>query len=152
MTLYAKWNVNEYTVVFKNGYDETILQSSSVAHGGTVTAPADPTRAGHTFKGWDKELTAITSALTITATWEINTYTVTFDTNGGSAVDIQNIAYQAKILKPADSTQAEYVFKGWYRDAGFTTLRDFATDTMPAENITLYAKWAPAVKISFDTK
>nr|MBP7553890.1 SUMF1/EgtB/PvdO family nonheme iron enzyme [Spirochaetota bacterium] len=67
-------------------------------------------------------------------------YTVTFETNGGSAVDNQNIIGGNKIIKPADPTRTGYTFSGWYLDSTLKNEWLFNVYTV-SENITLYAKW-----------
>ena len=79
--------------------------------------------------------------LTLYAKWTLNSYNVTFDAQGGSAVAGKTVAYNALVTQPSDPTKAGYTFGGWYREAACTTAWDFDTDTMPAQNLTLYAKW-----------
>ncbi len=66
-------------------------------------------------------------------------YTVSFDSKGGSAVDSQTVDYNAKAVKPADPTMDVYTFIGWYSDEALTSAYDFNTPV--TGNITLYAKW-----------
>ncbi len=68
VTLYAKWTIKQYTVTFKD-YDGTALKTQTVDHGGDATAPADPSRRGYTFRGWDTDYTNVESDLTVTATY-----------------------------------------------------------------------------------
>ncbi len=77
--------------------------------------------------------------ITLHAKWTINSYTISFNSNGGSAVAsiIQN--YGTAVTQPADPTKTGYTFAGWYADAGLTSSYTFTT--MPAQNTTLYAKW-----------
>ena len=72
-------------------------------------------------------------------------YTVTFDSNGGSAVPEQGVYAGEKITEPGDPTRGGYTFVAWYKEEGLTTEWKFDTDTVTG-NITLYAKWefAPA--------
>jgi len=101
-------NDQAYIVTFKN-HDGAVLQTGPVACGSNATAPSNLFRAGHTFDGWDVTFTNVTSDLTVTAKWTINTYTVTWPTasaitygaalststlNGGSATggDGANVA------------------------------------------------------------
>lgn len=72
-------------------------------------------------------------------------YTVTFDSNGGSAVPDQGVYEGEKVTKPGDPTRGGYTFVAWYKEEGLTTEWKFDTDTV-SSNITLYAKWefAPA--------
>lgn len=74
----------------------------------------------------------------------VTLYTVTFDSNGGSPVDSQRLALGALISQMLTPYKTGYVFTGWYRDSALTTLWDFAKDTVPAGDITLYAGWTVA--------
>ena len=77
--------------------------------------------------------------ITLYAKWTVNRYTITFDSNDGSAVDPITADYGATVTKPADPTKTGYTFAGWYSDEALTEAYTFGT--MPAEDITLYAKW-----------
>ncbi|HHX00025.1 MAG TPA: hypothetical protein GX740_01800, partial [Acholeplasmataceae bacterium] len=148
ITLYAKWDVAEYTVTFEsNGGTE--VPATGVNHGDTVTRPTPPTREGYTFTGWftDEELeneydfsTEVTSDLTLYAGWEINTYTVMFNTDGGSTVDSQAVEFGGKVTKPEDPTKEDHIFAGWFKDANLTTEFDFEEEVVTAD-IIIYAKW-----------
>ncbi|MED9944114.1 MAG: InlB B-repeat-containing protein, partial [Ruminococcus bromii] len=87
LTLYPVWNTNKYTITFDtNGGSE--IAPITQDYGTQIAAPANPTRKGYTFKGWDKEIPETMPAenITVKAQWEINQYTITFDTNGGSEI------------------------------------------------------------------
>ena len=141
---WAKWEINQYTVTVKpeNGEaDITITQD----YGTQIAAPADPTREGYTFIGWDTEIPTTMPAenMTITAKWKVNSYTITFDTAGGSEIAPITQDYGTQIATPADPTRKGYTFIGW--DMEIPT-------TMPAENITVTAKWkVNSYTITFDT-
>ncbi len=139
-TLYAKWDLKTYTVTFKD-YDGTELKTETVGHGKSATAPPAPTREGYTFDRWDVEFTNVTSNLTVTATYKVNSYTITFNSNGGSSVQGVTVDYGSKIPHPTSPTKEGYTFGGWYKDAALTNSWDFTTDTMPLNGTTLYAKW-----------
>ena len=77
-------------------------------------------------------------------------YTVTFNSNGGTAVSSQEVTKGGKAVKPADPTKDGYKFAGWYEDAGLTTPYDF--NTLVTRNITLYVQWTEettTVQITF---
>lgn len=103
----------------------------------------DP-RTGYTFGGWNKaDGTAwdhasdtVTDNITLYAKWTANTYTVTFDSTGGSAVDAQPVAYGEKAKKPAAPQKTGYAFGGWYLGE---EAYDFAA--VVTEDMTLTAKW-----------
>ena len=100
--------------------------------------PADPTKEGYTFIGWYKGeekwnfADAVTEAMTLTAKWQLNQYTITFDTAGGSEVPSITQDYGTAITPPAAPTRTGYTFAGWDKTI---------PSTMPAENITLTARW-----------
>ena len=130
---WAKWEINQYTITFDtNGGSE--IAPITQDYGTKITTPADPTRKGYTFKGWDKEIPKTMPAenITVKAQWEINQYTITFDTNGGSEIAPITQNYGTKITAPADPTRKGYTFKGWDKEI---------PETMPAENITITARW-----------
>ena len=115
----AQYSINTYTVTFKD-WDGTVLKTQQVQHGGDAEAPADPTRTGYTFTGWDKEFTNITADLVVTAQYEINTYTVTFKDWDGTELKIQEVQHGGDAEAPADPTRTGYTFTGW--DKAFTNI------------------------------
>ena len=144
LTLYPVWNTNKYTITFDtNGGSE--IAPITQDYGTAITAPADPTREGYTFIGWDKAIPATMPAenVTVTAQWEINRYTVTFDTAGGSEIAPITQDYGTAIAAPADPTREGYTFIGWDREI---------PANMPAENVTLTAQWEiNRYTVTFDT-
>ena len=133
ITLYAKWAANTYTITFDTAGGSEIAPITQ-DYGTVITAPEAPTREGYTFKGWDKEIpeTMPTENITVKAQWEINQYTIAFDTAGGSEIAPITQDYGTAITAPADPTREGYTFIGWDTEI---------PATMPAENITLKAKW-----------
>ena len=144
MTVKAQWEINQYAITFDtNGGSE--IAPITQDYGTKITAPADPTRKGYTFKGWDKEIPKTMPAenMTVKAQWEINQYAITFDTNGGSEIAPITQDYGTKITAPADPTRKGYTFKGWDKEI---------PKTMPAENMTVKAQWEiNQYAITFDT-
>ena len=144
LTLYPVWNTNKYTITFDtNGGSE--IAPITQDYGTQIAAPANPTRKGYTFKGWDKEIPETMPAenITVKAQWEINQYTITFDTNGGSEIAPITQDYGTKITAPDNPTRKGYTFKGWDKEI---------PETMPAENITVKAQWEiNQYTITFDT-
>ena len=144
LTLYPVWNTNKYTITFDtNGGSE--IAPITQDYGTQIAAPANPTRKGYTFKGWDKEIPETMPAenITVKAQWEINQYTITFDTNGGSEIAPITQDYGTEITAPDNPTRKGYTFKGWDKEI---------PKTMPAENITLKAQWEiNQYTITFDT-
>ena len=144
MTLTAKWTVNSYTITFDTDGGSAI-DPITQDYGTAIIAPADPTREGYTFMGWDKAIPATMPAedLTVTAQWRINQYTVTFDTDGGSAVAPITQDYGTTITAPADPTRGGYTFIGW--DKAIPA-------TMPAGDMTITAKWKDSEKPTGEIK
>lgn len=100
--------------------------------------PADPTKEGYTFIGWYNGeekwnfADAVATDLTLTAKWQVNQYTITFDTAGGSEVPSITQDYGTAITPPAAPTRTGYTFAGWDREI---------PTAMPAENMTITARW-----------
>ena len=101
-----------YTVTFKD-WDGTVLKTEEVLEGAAATAPADPTRTGYTFTGWDVDFTNVQSDLVVTAQYTINTYTVTFKDWDGTVLKTETVNYGASATAPADPTREGYTFTGW---------------------------------------
>ena len=144
ITVKAQWEINQYTIAFDtNGGSE--IAPITQDYGTEITAPDNPTRKGYTFKGWDKEIpeTMPSENMTVKAQWEINQYTITFDTNGGSEIAPITQDYGTEITAPDKPTRKGYTFKGWNKEI---------PETMPAENITVKAQWEiNQYTIAFDT-
>ena len=138
ITLYAKWAANTYTITFDTAGGSEIAPITQ-DYGTQIAAPANPTRKGYTFKGWDKEIPETMPAenITVKAQWEINQYTITFDTNGGSEIAPITQDYGTAITAPDNPTRKGYTFKGWDKEI---------PETMPAENITITARWKDTEK------
>ena len=133
MTLTAKWQINRYTITFDTAGGSEV-PSITQDYGTAITAPANPTKTGYTFAGWDKTIPSTMPAgdMAITAQWQLNQYTITFDTAGGSEVPSITQDYGTAITAPANPTKTGYTFAGWDKTI---------PSTMPAENITLTARW-----------
>ena len=148
VTLYAKWSANNYTISF-NSNGGSLVSSITQAYGTTLTPPAAPTKTGHSFGGWYTEAalnnlyeftTMPAENKTLYAKWTINSYTISFNSNGGTSVTAITENYNEAITQPADPTKTGHTFVGWYSNEDLTNAYTFPS-TMPAENVTLYAKW-----------
>jgi len=143
----AVYELNEYTVTFKNG--ETTITTKKVKHGFAATAPNVYDTATKKFVGWDKSFDNVTSDIIVNAKWETKKFTLTFINFDGTTVYTAEVEYGASIdshFETADSaatydaTILDYV--GWYdkSDTEKTIIDDFSELTMPAENFTLTLK------------
>ena len=132
-TVKAVWKAKSYTITFDTDGGSTIAPITQ-DYGTAVVAPANPTKSGYTFTGWDKTIPSTMPAenMTITATWEINEYTITFNTNGGTTIAAITQDYNTAVQAPANPTKEGHTFKQW--DKAIPA-------TMPAENITITAEW-----------
>ncbi|QMV40697.1 InlB B-repeat-containing protein [Cohnella cholangitidis] len=145
--MYAKWTPINYTVTF-NSNGGTAVANQTVSYNSNATAPAAPTRTGYTFGGWYSNTglttsfaftTPITGNTTLYAKWTLNSYTVTFNSNGGSTVSNQTVSHNNTATAPANPTKTGYTFGGWYTNAALSTAFTFTTAI--TGNTTLYAKW-----------
>jgi uncharacterized repeat protein (TIGR02543 family) len=146
----------EMFIVSFETYGGSSITTIEVESEQSIQEPANPTKEGYTFIGWysDSSLTIrydfsepVLSNLSLHAKWEINEYTITFDSNGGSVVGRITQDYNSVITIPANPTKEGYTFLGWYRDVDLMTKYTFTT--MPAEDIILYANFL-LVGLEFD--
>jgi len=136
------------TNLYEQGVSVTVLDQGSLV------------KTGYTFGGWNTATDGSgpsqaagstfimgTANVTLYAQWTINSYTVTFNSQGGSAVNTQTVEHGGKVTEPTDPTKTGHTFGGWYKESGCTNAWDFDSDTVTAD-VTLYAKWtaAPVVK------
>lgn len=141
----AVYELNEYTVIFKNG--DTTIKTETVKHGFAATAPKKvPDKATEKFVGWDKPFDNVTSDLIVNAKFETKKFTLTFINFDGTTVYTAEVKYGASIEEPFDKADkaATYDTKildydGWYKADG-TRIDELDLPTMPAENLTLTLK------------
>ncbi len=156
ITLVAKWeDFPTYTVEFDSAGGSSV-PDQYVIEGYKVTEPAPPTKKDCKFIGWydgdvlwNFNANTINSNKKLTAKWEVTTtFTVTFNSNGGSPVEAQHVTIGGKAIKPPtpDRTQLSK-FIGWY--LGNT---EWNFDTPITENITLVARWQNIYTVTFDTE
>jgi len=170
LTLYAKWNSASSPITYSVGFmtdGGSSVPSQIIETGHKAVMPSAPTRSGYTFGGWFTDTactqafdfeTPVTHDLTLYSKWTANpipqtTFSVTFDSDGGSQIPGQTVVSGNKAMKPTDPTRSGYSFAGWFiGDVQF----DF--DTAIVQNTVLKAKWnitpTPVVTkytVSFDT-
>ena len=164
VTYYAKWTAIEYTITYNldGGTNVSGNPAQYTVETGKITL-LDPTKTGYRFDGWytddtySTKVTEIaadsTGGVTLWAKWTVNQYTVTWDTDGGNALTgnyTTTADYGTAIVRPDDPTkeadaQYTYTFGGWYTDQALAQPLD-DNATVPAENLTVYAKWNTSVR------
>ena len=143
ITLYAQWAEAPSRMVYFDTYGGTMSGPVEVLHklNTPIAKPDNPTKSGYSFNGWYTDISFtqawnfddwVTGQLRLYAGWTINQYTITFDTAGGSEIAPITQDYGTSISAPAYPTRNGYDFKDWDKEI---------PETMPAENITLKARW-----------
>ena len=133
VALTARFQILQFTVTY-NTNGGTLIPSFTADYGTAVVAPADPTKTGYTFAGWDGEVPATIPAnnVVLNAQWTINQYTITFVDTGDVAYDEIKQDYASDIADIADPVKTGYTFTGWDVEI---------PDTMPAKDMTITATW-----------
>jgi len=153
LTYYAKWTANASTISFEENSGSATPDLTGVTDQ-AITDRNMPTitRVGYTLDGWypasDFSGAVVTqlpatypvTGITYYAKWTINTYTIAFNSNGGSAVGLKVATHDSTITPPTEPTKANAFFDAWYKDVGLTQAWNFASDKVTS-NMTLYAKW-----------
>ena len=148
----ARWTVNQYTITFDTD-GGTKIDPITQDYGTLVTRPANPTKSGYTFAGWNKTIPSAMPAenMTITALWRSNTpdkdkdddYTLKYVTNGGKVIssETKSRSWVKDYEDLPTPTRSGYRFEGWYYD---TRLTDKVTDDVKVNKtvVTLYARWS----------
>ena len=143
----AVYELNEYTVTFKNG--ETTLKTEMVKHGFAATAPNVYDTATKKFVGWDKSFDNVTSDIIVNAKFETKKFTLTFINFDGTSVYTEEVEYGASIdshFETADSAATYDAtildYDGWYdqSDTEKTIIDDFSELTMPTRDLTYVLK------------
>ena len=131
-------STNSYTVTWQNEAGE-LIDAESVAYGGSATkSPAVPDKLGHTGK-WNHDGKNIVQNTIIKPEYTANQYTLTFNTDGGSAIAPITQKYGSAVTAPADPVKEGWIFQGWDK---------VLPATMPAENMAFTAKWAPRTTLA----
>ena len=139
--LYAVFEINEYTITFDTD-GGTLIDPITQDYGTQITPPLEPTKDGHTFVKWEPAIPETMPAenITLVANWQVNKYTITFNTGGGTAIDPITQDYGTQITPPLEPTKEGHTFEGWFHEVdGVET--EFVFDTMPLDGANLYAKW-----------
>ena len=151
ITVYAKWVPIEYSIAYMvNGGVMPSDYITSYTVEDYIALPA-PEKTGYTFIGWFETeelsgaasfeiLVGSTGDKTYFAGYIINQYTITFAVNGGSDIEPVTQDYNSLIVEPSAPSRTGYRFDGWFAESECIT--EFVFDRMPADNITVYAKWS----------
>lgn len=170
VTFVGQWEAIRYQILWNLGYEDGGLREENITYGKNIAFPTDPTRPGYTFLGWEMsvgdastdngvkiseklykagdEVMMPAGAVTMTAQWQINTYTVTYNGNGGTIGiytgrdDVTyNASYKIKNVSGITPTRFGYQFCGWKINGSGDTLQAGSSFTMPANDVTLVAQW-----------
>ncbi len=143
-----------YTLGFEN-----VNTTISVTYGEVISEqlPEVPNKVGYSNGRWVIDNKVITqgyvwdfaSDKVAVAEYDLDTYTVTFNTNGGSSIKNVDVIYGETVAKPVNPTKEGYTFAGWYQDEALT--QEYNFDTPIVANITLYAKWNESCIVIFNT-
>ena len=129
LTVTAQYTINKYTVTFKDWNGTILKEEQNVTHGSSATPPSNPSKEGHTFTGWDKSFSNVTSNLVVTAQYEINKYTVTFVywNNGTTVSEEQTVNYGSGAIAPSIPSKEGHTFDRW--DTDFSSVKSNLTIT-----------------------
>ena len=143
MEIRAKWILAKTAITFdSNGgsYVEPIVKD----YGELITPPADPTREGYTFLGWNPAIPTSMPAygMTLTAQWQINKYKITFTNTYDTVIPPIYQDFNTTIVKPEAPKRDGYTFAGWSEEI---------PERMPSRDMTIEAQWIPnVVNISYN--
>ena len=152
-TLYARWTANTYTVTLDAAGGNVNTGSLKVTYGATYSGLPTPSRTGYTFTGWytaktggtkvaSSDVVSITANQTLYAQWTVNSYTVSFDANGGSvSTASKRVAYLSTYGTLPTPNRTGYTFNGWYTAKSGGTQVTASTKLENAVNQTVYAQW-----------
>ena len=131
LTVDAVWQINDYTLTYK--VEDTVYKSVQVTYNEKIGSIAAPEKTGYTFKGW-AGLPEIMPAMdtAVEAQWQINSYVITFNTDGGSTISEMTVEYNSIIVAPQNPTKEGYIFDGWMPEIPATGV---------IGNMTFTAKW-----------
>jgi len=153
MTLYAKWDLNYYDVIFLSRDGDTIY-NEEIAHGAKAVEPLDPEWDGHIFRGWyeDEGCTiqwnfnkTITKHTFIHARWDAIRFTVAFDAVGGEPEPAQReLFWGSKVPRPVPEPAKDgFTFGGWFSDRDEYDHPWHFDDGFLYADLILYAYWIP---------
>ena len=164
-TLFAQWSANSLTVTFDSQGGSSVTADSTTTGGSISASPGTPTRTGYTFNGWFIAssggaqisfpfLHGQTASFTLFAQWSANSLTVTYDSQGGSAVTADSTTTGGSIsASPGTPTRTGYTFNGWFAASSGGASISFPYAHGQTSSFTLYTQWsANALTITYNTQ
>ena len=145
MSLKARWHANSFSVEFL-GENGILLKEESVTYGESAQAPAAPVVEGFVFDKWDADFSSVTEDMTVNAIYVAETYTLSYNTDGGDELADEVYRVGDIPVKPATPYKGGYTFVGWYLDADFVTPYDFSVGFNA--DTTVYAYFSESIPIS----
>lgn len=161
-TWYARWTptYKNYTVTWDGNGGTPSKSSSSFHYNDALGTLPTATRTGYTFKGWSTSKTGtvnvstttkVTANVTYYAVWTINSYTWTFDANGGTGDTTKTLNYNATLSTLPTASRAStaannYTFAGWFDTDASTGGTQLTTSTKCTSNKTWYARWTASTR------
>lgn len=132
-TVTAVWKVNRYTITFDSAGGAAV-ESITQNYGTRISPPAAPVREGHSFGGWSSEIPETMPAgdMRISARWNVNSYCISFDTDGGSVIPSVRYDFGEPTVRPSDPVRKGYTFRGWNSDF---------PSSMVSHDVSLKARW-----------
>lgn len=137
---------DDFLVSFEPNGGTPDPDNQTVFYGNYVDEPSNPTKSGYSFGGWfeDEAFTnswvfnteTVTADMTLYAKWNVNQYTITFDSAGGTAVAPITQDFETSVTPPTNPTRAGFTFLGW---------SPVLPGTMPAGDLTVVAQWTPII-------
>ena len=150
-TLYAKWTAKTFNVTYAlDGSENNVDNVLTYTIEDDLVNFLAPSKVGYSFLGWYEDSAFTGNAISainpnrledisLFAKFEINAYTLTFDTRGGNSIERLEQNFETAVSTPTQPTRDGHTFVGWFADVDATTPYTFTT--MPIGNITVYANW-----------
>jgi uncharacterized repeat protein (TIGR02543 family) len=153
-TLYAQWSANTLTITYDSQSGSSISSGSTTTGGSIASSPGTPTRSGYVFNGWFVATTGgsqisfpyahnQTANFTLYAQWSVASLTITYDSQGGSAISAGSTTVGGSIASsPGTPTRSGYTFNGWFVASAGGGQISFPYTHNQTANFKLYAQWS----------
>lgn len=142
LDLYAKWQINEYSLVFKD-HDDTIIKDIKLSYNSKINYPENPMRKGYVFSNWDKDISIIEDNTIIKANYKIVDYKINYELNDGELKDsISNFNIETDDITLPIPQKIGYTFNGWSENSN----KPVKTFIIPKGSIgdkNVIANWIP---------